>query len=228
MSYGKTLPASMMALALAACVEAPQSYSSVDQVRSAGSAVAALNAAGGIKINTRPVSATHGTVSDGHISFMNLSYSSEESQILFEAEVALDDSIPAQKIRQEGANVYTYVRPRFLGQYVDHSSNQSYTKPERPVLTDEGLCDGYYVVLGPQNGYRHVFRRSNPIEIRSRTSGMDVGMFGTLGSENWEMTGIDEHYFTTAELSLSPVHVRLGSRILTPCFADDLAKTMWQ
>ncbi len=212
---------------LSACGPAPMP-SNPDKIRSAKQAMSLLSDAGGIETRVFVKPNGERKTSSFNTTFFNMGFTSQNLPATFNIVVDLGNSPAAQKIKAEGKPVYSYIRPRYQV-WRKYGTKEPRGKVMKVILPDTGLCDGYYVVLHPGNNYQRSWTYNRDVEVRSKTTGADMGIWGSgLGAQDWVAMSIDDVYTTKHYVSDTPFRKDTGRSIFDPCYPDKATREAWK
>ncbi len=140
----------------------------------------------------------------------------EYAQIPTRLEVRMVDGPIAEEIRAKGQPVYAYVKPIYQATQRDIKSGKESILNGRVQLPTDNFCDGYRIVLSPQNNYQLTEDFDFKFKIRDQSDGVEVGIFGTLGKNDWEITDIETDA-VVVKSARRPFSVDPNSRLYDPC-----------
>ena len=144
----------------------------------------------------------------------------------------------ATAIKASGKSVYAFVRPQIEAEkvslFLNSERNPRYTYQtvngllyrERPKaivnrvqLPNTSRCEGYYVILGPENGYKLQWNFDEEYRIRA---------FGSRGTDRFYIKSIEDQVTTrTAGAEVSFGGVRSSNSRYRPCYPNAAIKSAW-
>lgn len=202
------------------------------QTKSVSSLRTAYNVLGSAGIEERTVarSLEGQRVSSFNTKIFNMGFTSVNADLVTDIVIELGDSPAAQMIKSEGAPVFTYLSPRYTVQRESAGSGRVYPSERRIVLPNGvgSLCNGYYVILSPQNGYRRTWTVTNTVELASSSTGMNAGIWGSnLGAREWRAVDINDVTKNRAPADSKTFRFDHGTRLFNNCYADEATKQAW-
>jgi hypothetical protein len=161
--------------------------------------------------------------------FFNMAFAGVEANMVTEASIELGNSPSAQQIKKDGFAVFTYLKPRYKVRKQNAGSEKTYPVSKRLYLPNGvgSFCNGYYVILTPQNGYKRSWTIKSKIELAEKDSGIDGGVWGNLGSSNWRVTDVTDVITSRSTARDGTFYHDHGSRMLNNCYADEATKKAW-
>lgn len=170
-------------------------------------------------------------VSGFNTKLFNMGFTSTKAKLVSHVSIDLGNSPAAQKIKESGEPVYAYLKPRYVV-FRQNAGSDRINRRERRMLLKDGvgsLCYGYYVILNPENGYKRSWTVNGEIELASKTTGMDAGLWGSnLGAENWRLDDIEKRTETRTKASKRTFLYENGSRLFNNCYADRKTLEAWR
>lgn len=222
----KFIPALYTILVLAGCA-APATYAEYEakyvkknsEIRSSKQALKLLNQRG--LATSVTLGKPKGAKNKGfNTEFLNLKSTWTDVTIPMTMTVGLGDSPAADRIRQEGKPIFTFVRPRIKMTRHNYNTKKSLTYDQRVIMPKTGVCEGYYVILSPENGYQRTWTFDRDVKIRK--SG------GKHAPTLWEVRKIEDVTVTHAFASDRPFRADYDSRgYFVPCYPDKGTQAAW-
>jgi len=211
---------------LSGCV-APATYEEYDskyvkkntEIRSSKQAIKVLNQRG------LTASVTLGTPKGAknkgfNTQFLNMKSTWTDLTIPMTMTVDLGTGPAADRIRQEGKPVFTFIRPRIKVTRHNYNTKRTNTYDQRVLMPKRGICEGYYVILSPENGYQRSWTFDRDVKIR-KSGGKNAPIL-------WEIKKIEDVTVTRTHVSDRPFRADYDRRgYFVPCYPDEATRTAW-
>lgn len=162
--------------------------------------------------------------------FFNMGFSGIKANMNVDVSLELGDTPSAQQIKSDGLTVFAYLEPRYIVHRQKAGRDSSYPVKRRLLLSKGvgSFCNGYYVLLNPQNGYKRTWNVNTEVELAEKTTGIDAGIWGSsLGSSDWRVADVDDKVQTRSMARSRTFVFPHGSRLLENCYADEGTKQAW-